>query len=290
MDSNRTDARRTYKLFIGGAFPRSDSGRSYAVVDLKGRVLAYASLASRKDSRDAVRSARSAQPAWSSMTSYERGQALSGIGEALDGKRSQFEQDVSAAEGLSGRRSAAVVDASIDRWVWYAGWADKIAPVLGSVNPVSEPYLSVSVPEPTGVVAVMAPQRSSLLGLVSVVAPVIVSGNACVVVASETRPLPALALAEVLAASDLPGGVVNILTGNPGEIGPCLAASTDVNALDLTGVEDDALATEMEVAAAVNVKRVISPSRRRSEWEDDPGLGRIRAFVETTTLWQPLGV
>lgn len=286
----RVDVRKTYKLFIGGAFPRSESGRTYAVADTKGRFLANASLASRKDARDAVVAARSAQPTWWAATAYNRGQILYRIAEMLEGRRAQFEEEVASAEGISSRRATATVDAAIDRWVWYAGWSDKIAQVLGSSNPVAGPYFTFSVPQPTGVVAAIASQRSSLLGLVSAVAPIIVGGNTCVVVAAEERPLPAITLAEVLATSDLPGGVVNILTGRPAEIGPWLASHADVNALDLTGVEDDALATEMSVDAAVNVKRVLARPRKTPDWFDAPGLDRMRAFVETTTVWHPIGV
>ena len=286
----RVDVRKTYKLFIGGAFPRSESGRTYAVADTKGRFLANASLASRKDARDAVVAARSAQPKWWAATAYNRGQILYRIAEMLEGRRAQFEEEVASAEGISSRRATATVDAAIDRWVWYAGWSDKIAQVLGSSNPVAGPYFTFSVPQPTGVVAAIASQRSSLLGLVSAVAPIIVGGNTCVVVAAEERPLPAITLAEVLATSDLPGGVVNILTGRPAEIGPWLASHADVNALDLTGVEDDALATEMAVDAAVNVKRVLARPRKTPDWFDAPGLDRVRAFVETTTVWHPIGV
>ena len=286
----RVDVRKTYKLFIGGAFPRSESGRTYAVTDTKGRFLANASLASRKDARDAVIAARAAQPKWWDATAYNRGQVLYRIAEMLEGRRAQFEDEVATAEGVSSRRAASTVDAAIDRWVWYAGWSDKIAAVLGSSNPVAGPYFTFSMPEPTGVVAAIASQRSSLLGLVSVVAPIIVSGNTCVVVAAEDKPLPAITFAEVLATSDLPGGVVNLLTGRPAEIGPWLASHSDVNALDLTGVEDDALATEMAVDAAINVKRVLPPPRKAPDWFDEPGLGRIRQFVETTTVWHPIGV
>ena len=286
----RVDVRKTYKLFIGGAFPRSESGRTYAVEDTKGRFLANASLASRKDARDAVVAARGAQPKWWAATAYNRGQILYRVAEMLEGRRGQFEEEVASAEGISSRRATATVDAAIDRWVWYAGWSDKIAQVLGSSNPVAGPYFTFSVPQPTGVVAAIASQRSSLLGLVSAVAPIIVGGNTCVVVAAEDRPLPAITLAEVLATSDLPGGVVNILTGRPAEIGPWLASHADVNALDLTGVEDDALATEMAVDAAVNVKRVLARPRKAPDWFDAPGLDRIRSFVETTTVWHPIGV
>ena len=285
----RIDVRKTYKLFIGGTFPRSESGRTYVVSDAKGRFLANASLASRKDARDAVIAARSAQPTWWDASAYNRGQVLYRIAEMMEGRRAQFEDEVASAEGVSSRKAAATVDAAIDRWVWYAGWSDKIAQVLGSSNPVAGPYFVFSVPEPSGVVAAISSQRSSLLGLISIVAPIIVSGNACIVVAAEDRPLPAITFAEVLAASDLPGGVVNILTGRPREIGPWLASHADVDALDLTGVEDDALATEMAVDAAVNVKRVLAPPRKAPDWFDEPGMSRIRQFVETTTVWHPIG-
>ena len=287
MDT-RVDVRKTYKLFINGAFPRSESGRTYTVEDAKGKFWANASLASRKDARDAVTAARGAQPGWAGATAYNRGQVLYRIAEMLEGRRVQFEDEVARSEGLSARRATAAVDASIDRWVWYAGWSDKIAQVLGASNPVAGPYFNFSVPVPTGVVAAIAPPDSSLLGLVSVVAPIIVSGNTCVVVASQPRPLPAITLAEVLATSDLPAGVVNLLTGDPAEVGPWLAGHDDVNALDLTGVDDDGVSTQMQVAAADSVKRVLaSPS---GDWTAAPGLGRIRAFTEITTVWHTQGV
>lgn len=283
----RLDVRKTYKLFIDGAFPRSESGRTYRVEDAKGRFLANASLASRKDARDAVRAARAAQAGWAGATAYNRGQVLYRIAEMMEGRHAQFADEVARAEGVSGRRAAAIVDASIDRWVWYAGWSDKVAQVLGSSNAVAGPYFTFSVPEPTGVVAAIAPQDSSLLGLVSVLAPIVVTGNAVVAVAAEGRPLPAITLAEVLATSDLPRGVVNLLTGRPAEIGPWLAGHADVNALDLTGVDDDGTATTMAVDAAGTIKRVLAPSR--PDWSADPGLGRIRQFVEISTVWHPMG-
>lgn len=287
---DRVDVRKTYKLFIGGAFPRSESGRTYVVTDAKGRFLANASQASRKDARDAVLAARSAQGAWWSATAYNRGQVLYRIAEMLEGRRAQFEDEIEKSEGVSGRRASGQVDAVIDRWVWYAGWSDKIAQVFGSSNSVAGPYTNFSVPEPTGVVAAIAPQRPSLLGLVSVIAPIIVSGNTCVVVASAECPLPAISFAEVLATSDLPAGVINILTGAPGEIGPWLASHADVDALDLSGVVDDGLATEMAFAAADTVKRVLPPPDNAPDWSADPGLGRLGAFIETTTIWHPQSV
>jgi acyl-CoA reductase-like NAD-dependent aldehyde dehydrogenase len=209
------------------------------------------------------------------------------VAEVMEGRRAQFVDEVSAAEGLTARRAEAAVEAAIDRWVWYAGWADKLATLLGSSNPVAGPYFNFSVPEPTGVVAVVAPQESSLLGLVSVLAPVVVSGNTAVVLSSQDRPLPAITLSEVVATSDVPGGVVNLLTGRVAEVGPWLAAHMDVNAIDLAGVDDRALRTELEIAAADNVKRVRRPDT--SDWTTDPGLGRIRSFLETKTVWHPIG-
>jgi acyl-CoA reductase-like NAD-dependent aldehyde dehydrogenase len=284
----RLEVRKTYKLYIGGAFPRSESGRSYEVADTKGRFLANAALASRKDARDAVVAARKAFAGWTKATAYNRGQILYRVAEVMEGRRAQFVEEVSAAEGLTARRAEAAVEAAIDRWVWYAGWADKLPQVLGSTNPVAGPYYNFSVPEPTGVVAVVAPQESSLLGLVSVLAPVIVSGNTSVVLASEDRPLPAITLSEVLATSDVPGGVVNLLTGRVAEVAPWLASHMDVNAIDLAGVDDAALRTELEIAAADNVKRVRRPDT--DDWTADPGLARIRSFLETKTVWHPIGV
>jgi len=286
--ASRIEVRKTYKLYVGGAFPRSESGRTYEVTDTKGRFLANAAFASRKDARDAVVAARKAFGAWSGATAYNRGQVLYRVAEVMEGRREQFVSDVVAGEGLTTRRAEAVVDAAIDRWVWYAGWSDKLAQVLGATNPVAGPYFNFSVPEPTGVVAVVAPQDSSLLGLVSVLAPVIVSGNACVLLASELRPLAAVTLAEVLATSDVPGGVVNILTGRPTEVAPWLAAHMDVNAIDIAGIDDADLRRDLEVAAADNVKRVRRPDT--TDWGADPGLSRMRSFLETKTVWHPIGV
>ncbi len=286
---SRVDVRKTYKLFIGGAFPRSESGRSFAVHASDGEFLANAALASRKDVRDAVKAARSAVPGWSGATAYNRGQILYRIAEMLEGRRSQFVDEVRAGEGMAKAAAGAAVDAAIDRWVWYAGWADKIAQVYGNANPVAGPFFNLTTPEPTGVVGVVAPADSSLLGLVSVIAPVIVTGNACVVLAADDRPLPAITLAEVLATSDLPGGVVNLLTGRVAETGPWLASHLDVNALDLTGVSDPALATELEIGAAENLKRVLRP-QAHEDWSAEPGLERLLAFLEAKTVWHPKGL
>ena len=286
--ASRIEVRKTYKLYIGGAFPRSESARSYEVTDAKGRFLANAAQASRKDARDAVVAARKAQPVWAGATAYNRAQVLYRVAEVMEGRRAQFAEEVSRAEGLTARRAESVVEASIDRWVWYAGWADKLAQVLGGTNPVAGPYFNFSLPEPTGVVAVVAPQESSLLGLVCVLAPVVVSGNAAVVLASQSRPLAAITLSEVLATSDVPGGVVNLLTGKVTEVAAWLAAHMDVNAIDLAGVDDADLRRELEVAAADNVKRVRRPDT--TDWTADPGLARIRSFLETKTVWHPMGV
>jgi acyl-CoA reductase-like NAD-dependent aldehyde dehydrogenase len=287
----RLDVRKTYKLYIGGEFPRSESGRSYVVEDSKGRFAANAALASRKDARDAVVAARKAFPGWSGRTAYNRGQIVYRIAEVLEGRREQFADEVQRGEGVSKRQAEAAVDASIDRIVWYAGWADKLAQVFGGTNPVAGPYFDFSIPEPTGVVAAIAPQESSLLGLVSVLAPIVVTGNTCVVTASYRRPLPAVNLAEVLATSDLPGGVVNILTGRLSETVPTLASHMDVNAVDLTGAAgDDDHAAELEHAAAENLKRVLRPPEREPDWTADPGTARLTTFLETKTVWHPVGI
>jgi acyl-CoA reductase-like NAD-dependent aldehyde dehydrogenase len=288
LPTDRLGVRKTYKLYVGGAFPRSESGRSYVVNDAKGKFLANASKASRKDGRDAVVAARKAFAGWSGRTPYNRGQILYRIAEVMEGRHDQFSAEVASSEGLTAARSRAAVDAAIDRWVWYAGWADKLAQVVGSSNPVAGPYFDFSLPEATGVIAVLAPQDSSLLGLTSVVAPVILSGNTCVVVTSYERPLPAITLGEVMATSDLPGGVVNLLTGDATEVGPWLAAHMDVNGIDLTGITDPEIATELEVAAAENLKRVRRPAD--DDWTADPGTGRMTQFLETKTVWHPIGV
>ena len=290
-EQQRLGVLKTYKLYVGGKFPRSESGRVYEVTAAKsGEWLANAPLSSRKDARDAVVAARKAFGGWSGATAYNRGQVLYRAAEMLEGRREQFAAEVAAGEGLSRAKSLAQVDAAIDRWVWYAGWSDKIAQVAGGANPVAGPFFNLSTPEPTGVVAVLAPQDSSLLGLVSVLAPVIVAGNTAVLVTSERAPLPALSLAEVLATSDVPGGVVNVLSGRTAEIARPLAAHQDVNALDLAGAAGDAeLATELEAAAADNLKRVVRPPRAAVDWTADPGTDRLLSFVETKTVWHPIG-
>ncbi|MCL7376136.1 aldehyde dehydrogenase family protein [Streptomyces sp. 35G-GA-8] len=302
-EANRLSVLKTYKLYVGGKFPRSESGRVYEVTTAtsgadgagadraagQGTWLANAPLSSRKDARDAVVAARKAFGGWSGATAYNRGQVLYRVAEMLEGRRGQFVREVADAEGLSKSKAAVAVDAAIDRWVWYAGWTDKIAQVVGGANPVAGPFFNLSTPEPAGVVTVLAPQESSFLGLVSVIAPVIATGNTAVVVASERSPLPALSLGEVLATSDLPGGVVNILSGRTAEIAAPLAAHQDVNGIDLTGA-DDVLAKDLEIAAADNLKRVLRPEREgRADWTKDPGTHRLTAFLETKTVWHPTG-
>jgi acyl-CoA reductase-like NAD-dependent aldehyde dehydrogenase len=294
--ADRIDVRKTYKLYIGGAFPRSESGRSYVVRAADDTPLANAVRGSRKDLRDAVRAARKAFPGWADKSAMNRGQVLYRVAELMEGRRDQFVAEVAAAEGLREAKARDIVARSIDRWVWYAGWADKIAQILGSSNPVAASYFNFTIPEPTGVVGIVAPEASSLLGLVSRVAPPLVAGNAVVVLASEGRPLPAVTLTEVLATSDVPGGVVNVITGLKRELVPVLAGHVDVDAIDVWGVPDD-LRTDVELIAADNVKRL---SRRpagttdaRFDWLDDRASERpewIAAFLEMKTVWHPIGV
>jgi len=291
----RIEVRKTYKLYIGGAFPRTESGRSYVVSGSDGGPLANACRASRKDLRDAVRAARKAFPGWADRTAMNRGQILYRVAELMEGRRDQFVAEVVAAEGLSIAKATAAVDRAIDRWVWYAGWADKIAQVLGSSNPVAAPYFNFTIPEPTGVVGVVAPETSSLLGLVSRLAPPLVSGNTVVLVTSETRPLPAVTLSEVLATSDVPGGVVNVLTGLKRELIPVLAGHEDVDALDAWGVPD-AIRTETELTALDDIKRILrrptTVTDARFDWTDDRATERpewIAAFLEMKTVWHPIG-
>ena len=294
--ADRIDVRKTYKLYIGGAFPRSESGRSYVVRAADGSPIANACRASRKDLREAVRAARKAAGGWADRTAMNRGQVLYRVAELMEGRRDQFVAEVSQAEGVREAKSRELVARAIDRWVWYAGWADKISQVLGSANPVAAPYFNFTIPEPTGVVGIVAPEPSSLLGLVSRLAPPLVAGNAVVVIASETRPLAAVTLTEVLATSDVPGGVINVLTGLKAELVPVMAGHVDVDAIDVWGVPD-ALRTEVELVAADNVKRL---SRRpagvtdaRFDWLDDRATERpewIAAFLEMKTVWHPVGV
>jgi acyl-CoA reductase-like NAD-dependent aldehyde dehydrogenase len=285
---SRVEVRKTHKLYIGGAFPRSESGRTYEALDAKGRFVANVAKGSRKDARDAVRAARSAFGGWSTRTPYNRGQVVYRIAEVMEGRRDQLVAQVREADGSTAKKADAHVDAAIDRVVWFAGWADKYVQVLGNANPVSGPYFNLSSPEPTGVVAVVAP-RDPLLGLVSTVLPAITTGNTVVVVASEQHPIPAVTLAEIMATSDLPGGVVNLLTGSPAEIAPWLATHLDVDALDLTGIEDADLARTLESDAAEDLKRVRRPAEDE-DWLAEPTLDRLEAWTEIKTVWHPIGV
>lgn len=280
--STRLAVPKTYKLFIGGAFPRSESGHTYEVVSAKGAFVANAAKASRKDARDAVKAAVGAGKAWAGATAYNRGQVLYRVAELLEGRRAQFVEEIAQQTGSSMMAAGAEVDEAIDRWVWYAGWCDKFAQVTGNANPVAGPYFDISVPEPTGVVAIVAPQETALLGLVSTIAPALVAGNTVVVIASQQHPLSAISLAEVIATSDVPGGVVNILTGSPGELAPWLASHPEVHALDLTGA--GALDwVDLQIAAAETLTRVLPPEAGKDAAA--PSLHRISAFTEIKTVW-----
>jgi len=285
----RVDVRKTHKLYIGGAFPRSESGRTFEALDAKGRFLANMAQASRKDARDAVRAARSAQSGWAGRTPYNRGQVIYRIAEVMEDRRDQLIEQVRAV-GSTPKQAAATVDQTVDRIVWYSGWADKYVQVLGNANPVSSPYFNLSTPEPTGVVAVLAPSSLNmadpLLGLVSTVLPAMVTGNTVVAVTGTAAPIPAVTLAEIMATSDVPGGVVNLLTGDAAELGPWLASHLDVNGIDLAGAGD--AATDLEIASAENLKRVRRPADE--DWTTEPDLSRLAQWTETKTVWHPIGV
>lgn len=294
--TERLPVLRTYKMYVGGQFPRTESGRTYLVTDDDGEPLANACRGSRKDVRDAVRVARAAAPGWAARTAMNRGQILYRVAEVLEGRTDQFVAEVMAAEGVRVGEARTLVGRAVDRWVWYAGWTDKISQVLGASNPVGAPYFNFTIPEPSGVVGVVAPERSSLLGLVSRLAPVLAGGNVAVVLASESRPLPSITLAEVLATSDVPGGVVNILTGHRKELVPTLASHRDVDALDGWGIPDE-LRTAAEVAAADSVKRLArrpaGVADAKFDWLDDRAAERpewIAAFLEMKTVWHPIGL
>ena len=280
-----SSVRTIHRLYIGGAFSRAVSGRTFDVLGPDGALLASAALAAGRDARDAVVAARAAFPGWSRTAGYDRGQALYRVAEVIDDHRSQFAVQLCRSTGSTPDAAYAELEAAVDRWTWYAGWADKITQVRGTVNPVAGAFGSVSVPEPVGVTAVLAPQDSALLGLVSVLAPVIVTGNTAVLVASERYPLLAMAFAEALAAAALPAGVVNVLTGEVAEISPWLAAHQDVNAIDLAGAPG-ALADDLAVAAAGNLKRLVGFVA--PDWTAEPGLERMSAALETKTIWHPL--
>lgn len=279
----RLDVKKTHKLYIDGGFPRSESGRTFPALDAEGVVIARMAEGSRKDLRDAVRAARNAQEKWAARSGYNRGQILYRVAEMVEDRTEAFQDDLRAA-GASKRTAAREVESAIDRLVWYAGWCDKFVQVYGNLNPVAGPFFNISSPEPTGVVGIVAPDEPPLLGLVSRLAPVLVPGNTAVVIASDRVPVVAVTLAEALATSDVPGGVVNILTGHAAELTPWLASHMDVNAIDLTGAPDDIL-VDAETAAADNVKRVV-----RSETVDTQSPLLIAAYTETKTVWHPKGL
>ena len=283
MSEDRLDVRKTYKLLINGAFPRSESGRSYEVTSAKGAFLANVAQGSRKDVRDAVVAARGAQSKWWAQSAYNRGQVIYRLAEMAESRRDELADHVHLAEGLSPKKAQATVSRTIDRIVWYAGWTDKIAQILGSSNPVAGPFFNFSAPVPSGVVGVLADQDSSLEAFVNAVLAPVAVGNTVVVVASEKRPTPAVLLGEMTATSDFPDGVINIVTGVTGEVAPTLASHEDVDGIDLAGV-DEAFADELAQLGAGSIKRILRPGPN-----DDASLRRLRAFVETSTVWHTIG-
>ncbi|CAB4758247.1 unannotated protein [freshwater metagenome] len=280
--SKRIDVKKTYKLFIGGAFPRTESGRTYEVKNSKGIFIANPCMASRKDLKDAVVAARAAQTGWSQATAYNRGQILYRIAEMLEGRRDQFIAEICELTGVTPKKASDEVEASIDLLVWYAGWTDKISALDGATNPVAGPYYNFTIPEALGVVGFIAPKKSPLLGFVAGVAPIIASGNTVIALASESAPLPAMSFAEVIATSDVPSGVINILTGKSTELAPWFASHMDIDGLDITGL-DTKLITEIKVAGAQNLKRIHS-------FKEVATPGRILAFMESKTVWHPIGI
>ena len=281
--SERIEVKKTYKLFIGGAFPRSESGRTYEVCASDGSFIANPSLASRKDLREAVVSARSAHSGWAGATAYNRGQILYRIAEMLEGRTHQFMSEISALDGVSEQEALKEVHLAIDQWVWYAGWSDKLSSIAGSTNQVSGPFYNFTIPEPMGVIGAIAPESPSLLGFVNAIAPIIISGNTAVVLASTRSPLPAITFAEVLATSDLPHGVINILTGDKSELAPWFASHMNINGLDISGLEDPQMINDVKVAGADSLKRIHACEASASPH-------RILAFMEAKTIWHPVGI
>ena len=277
----RLDVKKTYKLFIGGAFPRSESGRSYELKSKRGEFIANPAQASRKDLRDAVLAAKSAQVGWAGATAFNRGQILYRIAEMLEGRTTQFVDEIVATTGVSNSVAKQEVSAAIDLWVWYAGWCDKITSVSGNNNPIAGPYYNFTVPEPLGVIGIIAEEKESLLGLVRSLAPVIAGGNSVVLIASQSRPLAAVTLAEVLATSDLPAGVVNILTGFKSELAPWLASHMEIDGLDLSGSTESI--AELRKSGAENLKRIHA-------FDNAVSPDRILAFMEFKTIWHPIGI
>jgi len=280
--SKRIDVKKTYKLYIGGAFPRTESGRTYEVKNSKGDFIANPCMASRKDLKDAVVAARAAQSGWSQATAYNRGQILYRIAEMLEGRTEQFVSEISELTGVTVKKAHDEVEQSIDLLVWYAGWTDKISALDGATNPVAGPYYNFTIPEALGVVGFIAPKKSALLGFIAGIAPIIASGNTVIALASENAPLPAMSLAEVIATSDVPGGVVNILTGKTAELAPWFASHMDIDGLDITGL-DSKFVADIKIAGAQNLKRIHA-------FKDTATPGRILAFMESKTVWHPIGV
>ena len=280
--SKRIDVKKTYKLFIGGAFPRTESGRTYEVKNSKGDFIANPCMASRKDLKDAVVAARAAQSGWSQATAYNRGQILYRMAEMLEGRTEQFVSEISELTGVTVKKAHDEVEQSIDLLVWYAGWTDKISALDGATNPVAGPYYNFTIPEALGVVGFIAPKKSALLGFIAGIAPIIASGNTVIALASENAPLPAMSLSEVIATSDVPAGVVNILTGKTAELAPWFASHMDIDGLDITGL-DPKFVAEIKVAGAQNLKRIHA-------FKDTATPGRILAFMESKTVWHPIGV
>ena len=280
--SKRIDVKKTYKLFIGGAFPRTESGRTYEVKNSKGDFIANPCMASRKDLKDAVVAARAAQSGWSQATAYNRGQILYRMAEMLEGRTEQFVSEISGLTGVTVKKAHDEVEQSIDLLVWYAGWTDKISALDGATNPVAGPYYNFTIPEALGVVGFIAPKKSALLGFIAGIAPIIASGNTVIALASENAPLPAMSLAEVIATSDVPAGVVNILTGKTAELAPWFASHMDIDGLDITGL-DSKFVADIKVAGAQNLKRIHA-------FKDTATPGRILAFMESKTVWHPIGV
>ena len=279
---SRIDVNKTYKLFIGGAFPRSESGRVYEIKGANKKFIANPSLASRKDLRDAVVAAKAAQPGWANATAFNRGQILYRIAEIMEGRSEQFVDEICALEGVTNKVAKSQVEAAIDTWVWYSGWCDKLSSITGSLNQVSGPFYNFTTPEPLGVVAIFAENKPSLLGVVRTLAPVLAGGNSAVLIASENYPLPAITLSEALATSDVPGGVVNILTGKSAELAPWVGSHMEIDGVDVAGLSKKQ-EEELKLVGADNLKRIF-----RFNLDNHPE--RITSFMEQKTVWHPIGI
>jgi acyl-CoA reductase-like NAD-dependent aldehyde dehydrogenase len=279
---SRIDVNKTYKLFIGGAFPRSESGRVYEIKGANKKFIANPSLASRKDLRDAVVAAKAAQPGWANATAFNRGQILYRIAEIMEGRSEQFVDEICALEGVTNKVAKSQVEAAIDTWVWYSGWCDKLSSVTGSLNQVSGPFYNFTTPEPLGVVAIFAENKPSLLGVVRTLAPVLAGGNSAVLIASENYPLPAITLSEALATSDVPSGVVNILTGKSAELAPWVGSHMEIDGVDVAGLSKKQ-EEELKLVGADNLKRIF-------RFNPDNHPERITSFMEQKTVWHPIGI